>query len=195
MGLERSYVKHPDPTNGLPPLADYLPILAKVASLTKCDLELRDRAQEGFFGLHHAYKNFNPARAKSFNGYIVKCVRGSILNANLTKSRTVRSPKSVTPAEMVSIKGIPDYADSDFNLKSPGKSPAEAAMMASDHAFLHEALKNLKPRTAEIVRLRYGMDGDPMTLDQIGAVFSLSRERIRQILDDTLPLLRRRIEV
>jgi len=42
-------------------------------------------------------------------------------------------------------------------------------------------LKELPPREQEILRMRFGFDGEPMTLEEIGKKIGLSRERIRQI--------------
>ncbi|NMP25224.1 sigma-70 family RNA polymerase sigma factor, partial [Sulfobacillus harzensis] len=42
-------------------------------------------------------------------------------------------------------------------------------------------LEILTPREADVLRLRYGIAGAPMTLQEVGEVFHLTRERIRQI--------------
>lgn len=56
---------------------------------------------------------------------------------------------------------------------------------------LHEALETLRPMEAEILRLRFGLDGNEgHTLREIGEVYSLSRERIRQIQQRALDKLR-----
>jgi len=39
----------------------------------------------------------------------------------------------------------------------------------------------LTPRESKVLRLRYGFDGEPMTLEQVGQIFGVTRERIRQI--------------
>ena len=44
-----------------------------------------------------------------------------------------------------------------------------------------EMLKALSPREESILRMRFGFGGDPMTLESIGKVIGLSRERVRQI--------------
>lgn len=44
-----------------------------------------------------------------------------------------------------------------------------------------QVLGVLKPREADVLRLRYGFHGAPMTLQEVGEVFKLTRERIRQI--------------
>lgn len=54
-----------------------------------------------------------------------------------------------------------------------------------------EVLGTLKPREAEVLRLRFGIaDGSPRTLEEIGREFGLTRERIRQIEDKALRKLR-----
>ncbi|EFC83346.1 sigma-70 family RNA polymerase sigma factor [Parafrankia sp. EUN1f] len=53
------------------------------------------------------------------------------------------------------------------------------------------SLAELSPRNAEVVRLRFGFDdGEPRTLEQIGQVFGVTRERIRQIEKKALEQLR-----
>ena len=56
---------------------------------------------------------------------------------------------------------------------------------------IHEALAGLKEREAKILRLYFGLDGsEPMTLEQIGAVLNITRERVRQIKEKALSRLR-----
>ena len=53
-------------------------------------------------------------------------------------------------------------------------------------------LTELTPREASIIRLRYGLQGaDPHTLKEVGEIFKLSRERIRQVEKSALSKLRR----
>lgn len=42
-------------------------------------------------------------------------------------------------------------------------------------------LKDLSPREEQVLRLRFGFEGDPLTLEEIGKLLCLSRERVRQI--------------
>ena len=46
---------------------------------------------------------------------------------------------------------------------------------------VEDLLAELDPREREIIRMRYGFDGESMTLEEIGSKLGLSRERIRQI--------------
>jgi len=66
-----------------------------------------------------------------------------------------------------------------------------AARMMLDHA-VREALQHLSPREQDVVRLRFGLeDGKIRTLEEVGAAFGVTRERIRQIEAKTLAKLRR----
>jgi RNA polymerase primary sigma factor len=56
---------------------------------------------------------------------------------------------------------------------------------------VEEVLSTLSPREARILRLRFGLDeGHPYTLEEVGAKFGLTRERIRQIEGQALRRLR-----
>lgn len=61
--------------------------------------------------------------------------------------------------------------------------------------ILGELVKDLNERERKIIEMRFGLnDDDPMTLEQIGERFGLTRERIRQLEDVALKKLRRRIQ-
>ena len=52
-------------------------------------------------------------------------------------------------------------------------------------------LETLSPREAGVIKMRYGLeDGQPKTLDDIGRVYGVTRERIRQIESKTMSKLR-----
>lgn len=58
----------------------------------------------------------------------------------------------------------------------------EAQLMDSERMQrLAELLDRLDDRSAHVLRLRYGLTGDPKTLEEIGAILGLTRERVRQI--------------
>jgi RNA polymerase primary sigma factor len=75
-------------------------------------------------------------------------------------------------------------------------SQAVAALDAVSFTLLQDQLQSvlatLSEREASIIRLRFGLtDGQPRTLDQIGHVHGVTRERIRQIETQTMAKLRR----
>ncbi|MFP6888676.1 MAG: RNA polymerase sigma factor RpoD/SigA [Nitrospinota bacterium] len=60
-------------------------------------------------------------------------------------------------------------------------SAEENLFQHSLHDEIDNLLRDLEPREQEIIRMRFGFDADPMTLEEIGQKIGLSRERIRQI--------------
>jgi RNA polymerase sigma factor (sigma-70 family) len=69
-------------------------------------------------------------------------------------------------------------------------TPELHAEIASFRASIQAVLLTLPERSAEVLRMRFGLDGeDPMTLDDIGERFELTRERIRQIEKKSLQAL------
>ncbi|NHN19841.1 sigma-70 family RNA polymerase sigma factor, partial [Bacillus amyloliquefaciens] len=59
------------------------------------------------------------------------------------------------------------------------------------HSDVRSVLGTLDEREQQVIRLRYGLDdGQPRTLDQIGKLFGLSRERVRQIEREVMGKLR-----
>ncbi|MFI1578791.1 RNA polymerase sigma factor [Embleya sp. NPDC020630] len=72
-------------------------------------------------------------------------------------------------------------------------APAEAAAYLMLREHLEALLSTLGDRERQVVQLRYGLaDGEPHTLEEIGRVFGVTRERIRQIESRTLSRLRER---
>ncbi|GAB2726452.1 RNA polymerase sigma factor [Kitasatospora kifunensis] len=70
-------------------------------------------------------------------------------------------------------------------------SPAESAAFLLLREHLEAVLATLGERERKVVELRYGLaDGRPRTLEEIGALFGVTRERIRQIESKTLAKLR-----
>ena len=67
----------------------------------------------------------------------------------------------------------------------------ESLMSESLHAEINKALSKLSEQEAEVIKLYFGLEDDqPMTLEEIGDKFNLTRERIRQIKEKALRKLR-----
>jgi RNA polymerase primary sigma factor len=60
---------------------------------------------------------------------------------------------------------------------------------------VQQLLSQLPPRQEQILRLRFGMDGHPQTLEEIGGVLGLTRERVRQIEKQAKDSLRQRVSM
>jgi len=74
-------------------------------------------------------------------------------------------------------------------------APFDRIVQENDAGLVRDAMAGLSERETAILGLRFGLDGaKPKTLEEIGAQFNLSRERIRQIQDEALVKMRTQIE-
>jgi RNA polymerase primary sigma factor len=79
-----------------------------------------------------------------------------------------------------------DYLPDEYN-----PSPSDNAFDTALKEAIQDSLDSLKPREAKILRLYYGLDShEAMTLEEIGSVLGITRERVRQIKEKALNRLR-----
>jgi RNA polymerase primary sigma factor len=72
------------------------------------------------------------------------------------------------------------------------RTPFETLRGKSDNDEIGEMLSALEPREAEILTHRFGLNGEsPLTLEEVGERFKLTRERVRQLQQSALMQLRR----
>lgn len=79
----------------------------------------------------------------------------------------------------------------DFIEDAEAMSAENAVIAELLHTDIRSVLATLDEREHQVIRLRFGLDdGQPRTLDQIGKLFGLSRERVRQIEREVMVKLR-----
>ena len=79
----------------------------------------------------------------------------------------------------------------DFIEDTKFTSPAQSAAFGMLQSHLEKILGTLSQREERVIRLRFGIgDGCPRTLEEVGAIFNVTRERIRQIEAKALRKLR-----
>jgi RNA polymerase primary sigma factor len=101
--------------------------------------------------------------------------------------RTSQAPVSLE-------KPVGDEEESEFGHFIEDENvplPDEAADMALRNEALTRALRMLGERERRVLEMRYGLNGEqPRTLDEVGRTFNVTRERIRQIENQSLKKLR-----
>jgi len=109
-------------------------------------------------------------------------------------AREVREVLRVSQMPVSLEKPVGDEDDSelgDFVADDNVESPFETASDNLQREDVQRALAVLPVRDREVLQLRYGLDGrKPMTLEEVGEAFGVTRERIRQIENNTLKRLK-----
>jgi RNA polymerase primary sigma factor len=110
------------------------------------------------------------------------------------------APKDVKEAMKISSRHVsmdaPLKADEentlyDVLLHSESESPDSHLLDDSLRREIERSLSTLSTREADIVRLYYGLNGEPpYSLEEIGKLFNLTRERVRQIKEKAIKRLR-----
>jgi len=80
---------------------------------------------------------------------------------------------------------------------SPEKSPEEQVEVELTEQALHNAVSELSEREQRILKLRYALEGDaePKSLEEIGRILGITRERVRQLEAEALRRLAERREI
>ncbi len=110
------------------------------------------------------------------------------------------APKDVKEALKISSRHVsmdaPLKADEentlyDVLLHSESESPDSHLLDDSLRREIERSLSTLSPREADIVKLYYGLNGEPpYSLEEIGKLFNLTRERVRQIKEKAIKRLK-----
>jgi RNA polymerase primary sigma factor len=108
--------------------------------------------------------------------------------------REVRDIQRVAQMTVSLEKPIGDEEESelgDFVADETSEEPFESATESLQREDVQRALDALPARERQVIELRYGLRGhEPLTLEEVGRAFGVTRERIRQIENNTLKKLK-----
>jgi RNA polymerase primary sigma factor len=171
---------------------------------------LADLVNEGNIGLMRAARRFDETKGVKFISYAVWWIRQAVFQALAEHSRPVRLPVGKA-GEWGRCRGEGrelGAVGSSLSLDAPvsnesatqlidvladetSEMPDEPMLDGDLTDATEQALTVLSPRELDITRRYFGLNGlEPMTLEEIGETFGITRERVRQIKDRALRKLR-----
>src|SRR5207253_1493654 len=104
---------------------------------------------------------------------------------------------SKAPISLETPLGTDEESDrmSEVVADTGAAAPFDEAVRESDSALLKEVFTTLAPRERAILSMRFGLEDDmPRTLEEVGEYFGVTRERIRQIQNEALSKLRKKVQ-
>ncbi len=101
-----------------------------------------------------------------------------------------------TPVSLEAPLGMDDDSDhfSEVVADTRAEAPFDQLVKESDQEMVQEVFATLSPRERTILSMRFGLEDDtPRTLEEIGEIYGVTRERIRQIQNEALKKLRTKV--
>jgi len=169
-----------------------LKLVVSVASTYGTIMPLEDMIQEGNIGLIMAAREFNPDLGVRFITFATMVIRKYILMGIIANSRLVALPANKQCTELSTSESLDVAAFNDDDcdatkadmLSGDINVNTDLDSLADDLARVMR--KVLDERAIAIVCKVFGIGCEPMFLDQIGAEYEITKERARQILQDSI---------
>jgi len=115
------------------------------------------------------------------------------LDMDLKKLRALAQSARITKPKSLNATIDENQTELGQILADDSASPSDFVASQETRAHIQSLLHTLSPKQRDVITLRYGLnDGKTMTYEQIGDVCGVSRERVRQIKNKAMKLLKKR---
>lgn len=172
-----------------------------VINLARASASVEDSVQAGMVGLMAAVDKFD-GRGR-LSTYAYTSIHGAICEQARSALRSVYVPTDVARknnnavrigeqdrvAQTVSL----DAAEYDTNA-DPHPGPDEQAAACDTAENLRAGLSKLRPRTAQMISMYYGIDGEPQTFREIGERFGITGSAAHLAIQEGLKRLRKLVD-
>lgn len=113
------------------------------------------------------------------------------IGADLDKVQTVLDLAQVTTSLDTPVDDEGETCIGDLIADTSVENPLSKLLREANSQIIQSVLNTLPPREAEILRMRFGIDREkPMTLEEVGQHYGLTKERIRQVENKAIRKLR-----
>lgn len=159
-------------------------------------IEIEELAQVGMIGLIKAARTFKPEKQVKFSSYAARCITNEILMYLRGYKKHIHQTSLDAPV------GSADGVDREIYLSDVlGTDPdavSRTVEMQEDTALLHNLIKKLDPRSQEILKLRYGLNGrEALTQREVSRRLGITQSyvcRIEKKIIARLGIMMRRLE-
>ena len=115
------------------------------------------------------------------------------LNIELKKLRSLMRSARITKPRSLNVTIDENQTELEQILADDSASPSDFVRERETRDKIENLLYTLTPKQRDVIILRYGLkDGRVMTYEQIGNIFGISRERVRQIQNKAMKLLKKK---
>ena len=158
-------------------------------------LSYSDLIAEGNLGLIKAMHKYDGNKKIKVISYSVWWIRQTILEAlekrNSMEAEDLPTESNKSELHFESEEYTSEIEESESNVMYSSEDAEEKQRRNEQKKIVSILTENLSYREKDILTKYYGLDGsDPMTLEEIGGEYNITKERTRQILEKTLKKLR-----
>ena len=158
-------------------------------------LSYSDLIAEGNLGLIKAMDKYDGNKKIKVISYSVWWIRQTILEAlekrNSMEAEDLPTESNKSELHFESEEYTSEIEESESNVMYSSEDAEEKQRRNEQKKIVSILTENLSYREKDILTKYYGLDGsDPMTLEEIGGEYNITKERTRQILEKTLKKLR-----
>lgn len=159
--------------------------------------DYEDMEQIAKIALFRAIKKFNPDRGVKFITYATTIIKRDVINANERVKRRGFGRGKLDNGLVYSLDADKED-DSDYSHYAnfrylaedkTAKTGDDLLLIMGNQQIVSILLEQLTEKEASILRMRY-LEDPPNTLDRIGEVFGISKERVRQIQNEAIRKLK-----
>ncbi len=175
----------------------YLPLVTKVVAKNYAGLKAvgwEDLQQIGAMALMKSIDKFDPDHGSKFMSWAWTYIDGYIKRGQWKKDNLHSSIDIPISSKDGGAGDSSSYLDL-ISKKTTDDTPFKAVEDNDNYKQLAKAIGKLKPKMKKIVGLYFGLNGDKMTLQEIGDELGMSPQGVKKNLDNALPKLKKYINL
>jgi RNA polymerase sigma factor (sigma-70 family) len=177
-------------------ISEYLRYIKTIANRYNQPQYFDDMVQIGKIAAIDAYSRLDTTKINNDEkSYITTCIKGSIMNFLSNNARTIRIPKYIQKEVNIPTLSINLPINDDGGTIEDLLPSSDSYIPIESNEGLRIALLSLKPKQKLILEMYYDLqdNNEPMTFQQIGDELGISKQAVKQHLDNAITKLRKKM--